>query len=68
MADEELTHADIIRRLDRLETKLEPVLETWQDVAALGRSGRIVGRLILWVGGLVVAVMATWNFVAGKWA
>ena len=63
--DKKPTHADIIARLDSLEKKLEPILETWQDVAALGRSGRIIGRCIMWTAGLVVAVMAAWTAITG---
>lgn len=59
--DAEVTHAHILKRLDQLEDRLEPILDTWQDVAALSRSGRIVGRFILWTGGVVVAFMATWT-------
>jgi tetrahydromethanopterin S-methyltransferase subunit G len=66
-ADTEVTHAHIIKRLDQLEAKLEPIIDTWQDVAALSRSGRIVGRFIIWTGGVVVASLAIWNLIGGKW-
>ena len=61
----EPTHADLAERLDRIEKTLEPIADTWEDVAALGRSGRIVGRFILWTAGMVVAVMAAWNQLDG---
>jgi len=67
MNENEITHADIIKRLDSLEAKLEPMLATWEDVAALARSGRIVGRFILWTGGVVVAAMAIWTTITGGW-
>lgn len=66
-ADSKITHAHIIKRIDRLEERLEPVLDTWEDVAALSRSGRIVGRIILWAGGVVVAAMAVWSVITGEW-
>ena len=65
-ANTEVTHAHIIKRLDQLEDKLEPILETWQDVAALSRSGRIVGRFIIWTGGVVVAALAIWALLTGE--
>jgi len=64
--ENEPTYADIIQRLDQLEEKLEPLLDTWQDVAALGRSGRIIGRAILWSAGVVVGVMAAWSSLNGS--
>ena len=67
MNDSEITHAHIVERLDKLEAKLEPIIETWQDVAALGRSGRILGRFMLWSGGLVVAFLAVRSFLIGDW-
>ena len=66
-ADVEVTHAHILKRLDRLEERLEPVFEiNWKDIAALSRSGRIIGHLILWTGGLVAALAATWAFLNEK--
>jgi hypothetical protein len=68
---DEVTHADIIRRLERIEERMEvedkklaPVFESYKDVAALGRSGRLVGRTILWIGGLVGAVMVVLEFMS----
>lgn len=63
--ENELTHADIIERLDRLEEKLEPIIFAWQDCTAIGRGFRTAGRGILWVAALVVAVMAAWTAVTG---
>jgi hypothetical protein len=61
----ELTHADIIRRLDQLEEKLEPMFSAWSNINAMGISLRIVGRGVLWSAGLVVAVMAAYTAVTG---
>jgi len=65
-ADEELTHAHIIKRIDRLEERLEPILAGYEDVAALSRSGHIIGRIILWIGGVVAACAATYTILTGQ--
>ena len=56
--ENELTHADILKRLDILEANLAPIIFTWKELTSLGRGFRIIGRGILWSAGLVVIVMA----------
>lgn len=61
MSDDEVTHADLARRLDRIEETLSPIAETWEEVATIGKYTRIVFRSVMWTAGMVVAVMAAWN-------
>lgn len=61
----EITHAHIVERLEVLEDKLEPLIQTLQDIAVLGRFAGIVSRSVLWVAGLVVAVLAAWSALKG---
>lgn len=64
----EYSHADIIKRLDQLEEKLAPLFDAWTDVAALGRTGRIVGRAVMWTAAMVVSVMAAYTVLTGGFA
>ena len=63
MNDDKISHSDIIKRLDTLETKLEPIISTWEDVAGIVRGWSLVARFILWTAGVVVLIMAAWNAV-----
>jgi len=61
----ECSYADILKRLDVLEETLEPIINTWQDVAVLGRYTRIVFRSILWMASMVIALLAAWTALKG---
>jgi len=61
----EFTHADIVRRLERIEEVLRPINATWQELATRGRLFGIAGRSVLWTAGLVISVMGAYTLING---
>lgn len=56
--EEEVTHQNILDKIDSLELKLEPVFEAWADVAAVGRVGRLATRITIRLGAVTAALAA----------
>lgn len=70
---------DVIKRLDCMDRKIttltsefhnyreewNPMLETLNDVAAVGRVGRVMGKVIIWGGAVSAAIMAMYLSAKG---
>lgn len=53
-------------KFDKLETKLDPMLEIMGDVATVGRFGKMIGKITIWFASIVVAFGILWA-AAAKW-
>jgi hypothetical protein len=61
--DSEVTHITIMAKLEEMEQKLEPIFEVWEDVAAVGRIGKLVRRIVIWGAPICAALAAGYHFI-----
>lgn len=55
----------IAETVNRIEKELEPIVEVYADIAAVGRVGRKIGNVIKWFGGVSLACAAMWAAIKG---
>lgn len=55
------------QRADDLKKTVQPVVDIYKDIAAVGRAGRVIKSVVLWFGGISTALIIGWDHIKQLW-